>query len=84
LPLEDRGNREAKSKLTCGILDLNGAVFGILALGCECTVKALGRVQSLVVGAHHVGEVEAKLVFAPGLAVTPDVEVKARHGLSKG
>jgi hypothetical protein len=84
LPIEDRGKREANNKLAYVVLDLNGAVFGVFAPGCECAVEVLGSVQSLVVGAHHIGEVEAKLVFAQGLTVAPDVEVKVRHGLSKG
>ena len=66
--------------LACFAFDHDGMVPWILAVGGEHISETLGRAQRLAAGRLHVGEVEAELVIAPTMAITANVNEKARHG----
>ena len=70
--------------LTGFILNLDGMVPWILAVGGEHINETLGSAQGLAAGRLHIGEVEPECVIAPTMAVATDVNEEARHGGCKG
>jgi hypothetical protein len=81
---QDLGERQAENYLACIILDLYGIVPWILTSGYEYMFEVLGSAHHFAAGRLHIGEVEAKFVVAPTLAVATNVKKKARHAVSKG
>jgi hypothetical protein len=66
------------------ILDFDGMVPWILALGSEHADEILGRAQRLTAGRLYIGEVEPKLVIAQTVAVGANVNEETRHGVHEG
>ena len=58
-------------------------VLWILAPSCEGTFETLGSAQCFAARRLHTGEVEAKIVTTPTVAVAVDVKEKTRHGVFK-
>ena len=79
--IKNLGERQVQHDLACFILDLDGMVLWILAPSCEGTFETLGSAQCFAASRLHTGEVEAKIVTAPTVAVAANVKEKARHGV---
>ena len=81
---EDLGEQHVPHDLACFILDLNGMVSWILAVGGEHINETLGSAQRSKAGRLHIGEVEPECVIAPTMAGAANVNEEARHGGCKG